>query len=168
MPTLTLARHSMCENLSSLKVLTCSRLKWLPTLTLRVNVRKPFVAITLLTCVTQRVVQEFGRVKKPFVAHAPHPSPPAMRSAVFKREFDSVKNFRRSLFTCVPTRCSSRVLHLPRRGVLLLRASSASPRCSSPAGAFGAAHHARFLYGLVAHVLHHGEIERPLLETSPL
>ena len=48
-----------------------------------------------------------------------------MRCAVFKREFDSVKNFRRSLFTCGPTRRSSRVLPLRRRGVLLLRAPSA-------------------------------------------
>ena len=34
LPTLTLARHSICENLSSLKVLTRGRLKRLPTLTL--------------------------------------------------------------------------------------------------------------------------------------
>jgi hypothetical protein len=79
-----------------------------------------------------------------------------MRCAVFKREFDSVKKL------------SSLTFHLRSHAPLITRASSASPRCSSPAGAFGAAHHARFLYGLVAHVLHHGERERPLLETSPL
>ena len=79
LPTLTLPRHRVCQDLSSL---------------------------TLLTCGTQRGVQEFDRVIKPFVAHA---------------------------------------AHLRSRAPLTTRASSASPRCSSPARAFGAAHHARFL-----------------------
>ena len=62
---------------------------------------------------------------------------------MFKKEFDSVKEL------------SSLTFHLRSHAPLITRASSASPRCSSPAGAFGAAHHARFLYGLVAHNSHH-------------
>ena len=70
-----------------------------------------------------------------------------MRSAVFKIEFGSVKKL------------SSLTFHLRSRAPLITRVSSASPRCFSPARAFGAAHHARFLYGFIALVLHHGQSE---------
>ena len=109
--------------------------------------------------------------------HAPH----LRYAARCPRIWPCEKAFRRSrsstLTTCDALRgvqervrqcekLSSLTFHLRSHAPLITRASSASPRCSSPAGAFGAAHHARFLYGLVAHVLHHGESERPLLETS--
>ena len=44
-----------------------------------------------------------------------------------------------------PLLAFARAAHLRSRAPLTTRAPSASPRCSSPARAFGAAHHVRFL-----------------------